>query len=133
MATPQPVAVGGPPAMPTYPPATALPSDPGNTTTALPTHPPTSLPPDQASASLVASLEGAKSLKVKGAKDLLVDDDMQNSYTVMAPTPQGYKAVKGGAKDLLVESSEGMNYGVVPAAAMAGGGILTLEINLKHR
>ncbi|GAB4398231.1 MAG: hypothetical protein OHK0048_09180 [Rhodoferax sp.] len=145
VAVPQPVPVGGPPAMPNYPavPATptgadaataSLPTYPSNTTP-LPTYPAatTGLPADQASASLVASLEGAKSLKVKGAKDLLVDDEMQNSYTVMMPTPQGYKAVRGGAKDLLVESSEGIHYGVVPASAMVGGGILTLEINLKHR
>lgn len=91
------------------------------------------LPPDQASASMVASLEGAKSLKAKGAKDLMVEDSMQSSYAVVSPR-QGYKTVSGGAKDLIMESSaEGTNYGLVPVAAMAGGGILTLEIKLKHR
>lgn len=107
-------------AAPTYPPVPA-PS----------TYPP--MAPEQASASLVASLDGAKSLKIKGAKDLVVDDGMENSYTVVAPTRSGYQTVRGGAKDLLVESADGMNYGMVPTAAMAGGGILTLEIKLKHR
>ena len=40
----------------------------------------------------------------------------------------------GGAKDLVVETTpEGMNYGVLPVGAITGGGILTLEINLRHR
>jgi hypothetical protein len=47
---------------------------------------------------------------------------------------QGYRAVAGGAKDLVVETTpEGMNYGVLPVGAITGGGILTLEINLRHR
>jgi hypothetical protein len=109
------------------PPPPPMPSD----TVAVPTYPP--LPPDQASASMVASLEGAKSLKAKGAKDLMVEDRMESSYAVVSPR-QGFKAVSGGAKDLIMESSsEGMNYGVVPVSAVSGGGILTLEIKLKHR
>jgi hypothetical protein len=63
----------------------------------------------------------------------MVEDDMKSSYAVVSPR-QGFKAVSGGAKDLVMESSpDGMNYGVVPVAAMAGGGILTLEIKLSHR
>ncbi len=107
------------------------PEAPAPQAVAAPDYPP--LPPDQASASMVASLEGAKSLKAKGAKDLMVEDSMQSSYAVVSPR-QGYKTVSGGAKDLIMESSaEGTNYGLVPVAAMAGGGILTLEIKLKHR
>lgn len=82
---------------------------------------------------LVASLEGAKSMKARGAKDLMVDDDVAGSYTVVSPR-QGYKPVASSAKDLVVETAaDGMNYGVVPTSAIAGGGILTLEINLRHR
>jgi hypothetical protein len=98
---------------------------------APPIYPP--MPPGEASANLVASLEGAKSLKAKGAKDLMIEDKMESSYAVVS-SRQGYRAVKGGAKDLIVESSaDGVNYGVVPVSAVAGGGILTLEIKLKHR
>jgi hypothetical protein len=96
----------------------------------IPSYP---LPPEQAGATMMASLGGAKSLKAKGAKDLMVEDSMQSSYAVVSPR-QGFKAVSGGAKDLIMESSpDGMNYGLVPAAAIAGGGILTLEIKLTHR
>ncbi len=86
--------------------------------------------PDSA---MVASLDGAKSLKARGAKDLMVEDQLQSSYAVIS-SRQGYQAVAGGAKDLVVESTaDGMNYGVVPVGAIVGGGILTLEINLRHR
>ncbi len=109
-----------------------LPPPPMPDSAALPSYPP--LPPEQASASMVASLDSAKSLKAKGAKDLMVEDSMQSSYAVVSPRQGGYKAVNGGAKDLIMESSaEGMNYGLVPVAAVSGGGILTLEIKLKHR
>ena len=98
---------------------------------APPIYPP--MPPGEASANLVASLEGAKSLKARGAKDLVIEDSMQSSYAVVS-SRQGYKAVRGGAKDLIVESSaDGVNYGVLPVSAVSGGGILTLEIKLNHR
>lgn len=105
-------------------------ADAGTSSVAVPSYP---LPPEQAGATMMASLGGAKSLKAKGAKDLMVEDSMQSSYAVVSPR-QGFKAVSGGAKDLIMESSpDGMNYGLVPAAAIAGGGILTLEIKLTHR
>lgn len=82
---------------------------------------------------MVASLDGAKSLKANGAKDLMVEDQFESSYAVIS-TRKGYQAVAGGAKDLVVETTpEGMNYGVIPVGAIGGGGILTLEINLRHR
>lgn len=85
------------------------------------------------SAELVASLDGAKSLKSRGAKDLMVDDQVAGSYAVVS-SREGFKLASGSAKDLVVETtSDGMNYGVVPASAVSGGGILTLEINLRHR
>lgn len=115
-----------------YPPsATTLPPMATPTGMEVPSYPPMS--PTQASSTMMASLDGAKSLKAKGAKDLMVEDDMKSSYAVVSPR-QGFKAVSGGAKDLVMESSpDGMNYGVVPVAAMSGGGILTLEIKLSHR
>jgi len=132
-----PTQVSTPAPAPAYPapvsaPYVPPPPMPGTDTAAAPAYPP--LPPEQASASLVASLDGAKSLKAKGSKDLMVEDSMDNSYTVMSPRQGGYKAVSGGAKDLIMESTpEGSNYGMVPVSAVSGGGILTLEIKLKHR
>ena len=97
---------------------------------AVPSYP---LPPEQAGATMVASLQGAKALRASGAKDLFVEDSMQTSYTVLSPR-DGFKAVSGGAKDLVMESApDGTNYGVVPVSAISGGGILTLEIKLTHR
>lgn len=81
--------------------------------------------------SIVASLEGAKSLRNKGAKDIVVEDSMQNTYAVISPK-NGWKPVKGGMKDIVLESSAGSNYGVIPASTIADGGILTLQIKLKH-
>jgi len=130
------------PTVSTYP--TAAVSQPNNaypTSAGLPPPPPmptlVNTPPpfssDMASSSLVASLDSAKSMKAQGAKDLMLEDEMQSSYTVLSVGPGGYKAVRGGAKDLMVESSpDGMNYGLIPVSAIQGGGALTLEIKLKH-
>lgn len=125
-----PPAYTPPPQAPyTPPPLAQAPATPGSMVS-IPSYP---LPPEQAGATMVASLAGAKGLKAKGAKDLVVEDSMQSSYTVISPK-DGFKAVSGGAKDLMLETApNGMNYGVVPVAAMAGGGILTLEIKLTHR
>lgn len=136
-----PAQVSAPPPPPAYPAQVSAPYVPpppmpdSSTQTAGASVPPyPALPPDQASASLVASLEGAKSLKAKGSKDLMVEDSMNSSFAVVSPKQGGYKAVSGGAKDLIMESStDGMNYGLVPVSAVSGGGILTLEIKLKHR
>lgn len=127
----------------TYPTATVSPSNnPYPTSAGLPPPPPmptsVNVPPpfssDMASSSLVASLDSAKSMKAQGAKDLMLEDEMQSSYTVLSAGPDGYKAVRGGAKDLMVESSpDGTNYGLIPVSAIQGGGALTLEIKLKHR
>ena len=88
---------------------------------------------EQARSAMVASLDGAKSLKARGSKDLMVEDKQESTFSVVSPK-EGYRPVSGVAKDLVVETSpDGMNYGVVPVAAMGGGGILTLEINLRHR
>ncbi len=97
---------------------------PSSTASTLPPPPP---PPG---GELIASVESAKSLR--GAKDIVVEDEMQSSYAIISPQ-NGYKPVKSGMKDIVLESSNGVNYGVVPVSAVANGGILTLQINLKHR
>lgn len=143
--TPPPVAYTppAPPPPPAYEPPPApgsgayVPPAPmaqvGSSTSPAVSVPSYPLPPEMASATMVASLEGAKAMKAKGAKDLFAEDSMQTSYTVLSPR-DGFKAVRGGAKDLIMESSpDGMNYGVIPVAAISGGGILTLEIKLTHR
>lgn len=78
---------------------------------------------------LIASLESAKGMK--GSKDIVVEDQMQSKFAIVSPTA-GYKPVEKGAKDIILESTGGVNYGVVPVSAIANGGILTLQINLKH-
>jgi len=119
----------------------STPPPPVNTTAVTPPPPPpssgygtatssgTPLPPPPPAA-MIASIEGAKS--IKGSKDIVVEDSMQNTYTVVSPK-NGWKPVKGGMKDIVLESSSGSNYGVIPASAIADGGILTLEIKLRHR
>ncbi|MFN3479969.1 MAG: DUF4384 domain-containing protein [Thermodesulfovibrionales bacterium] len=79
---------------------------------------------------LVASLESAKS--IKGSKDIVAEDSMKSSYAIIS-AQNGYKPVKFGMKDIVLESSAGVNYGVIPVSTVANGGILTLQINLKHR
>mgnify|MGYP000495344572 CR=1 FL=1 len=108
------------------PPSNTPPSytPPSSTSTASNTE----LPPPP---SIVASLEGAKSLRNKGAKDIVVEDSMQNTYAVISPK-NGWKPIQGGMKDIVLESSAGSNYGVIPASTIADGGILTLQIKLKH-
>jgi hypothetical protein len=119
-------AVTPPPPPPSTDTATLPPPSTGYGTT---TSSGTPLPPPPPAA-MIASIEGAKS--IKGSKDIVVEDSMQNTYTVVSPK-NGWKPVKGGMKDIVLESSSGSNYGVIPASAIADGGILTLEIKLRHR
>ncbi len=111
--------------------APQTPSYASSTPPSTPSSEPSTLPPPPPPAGeLVASLEGAKN--IKGAKDIVVEDSMQSSYAVIS-SQNGYKPVKSGMKDIVLESSNGVNYGVVPVSAVANGGILTLQVNLKHR
>ena len=87
------------------------------------------LPPTQL-AQTMDSIDNAKS--ISGGKDIVIEDSMDTSYTVIAPK-HNYKPVKGGMKDVVLESSGGTNYGVIPVSSLSDGGILTLEIKLKHR
>lgn len=88
-------------------------------------------PPPPPPAYVAQNMEGGKSLKTKGSKDIVMDN-MDSSYAVINPR-DGYKAKKAGGKDMILDSQGGTNYGVVPVSAMSGGGILTLQVNLKHR
>lgn len=86
-------------------------------------------PPPPPPAFVAQNMEGGKS--IKGSKDIVVDN-MSSSYAVINPR-DGYKAKQAGGKDMVLESQGGTNYGVVPVSAMSGGGILTLQVSLKHR
>lgn len=86
--------------------------------------------PTSPSNDLVATLDSAKS--IKGAKDIVVEDNLNSKFAVVSPQ-NGFKPVKSGMKDIVLESSGGVNYGVVPVSAVSNGGILTLQVNLKHR
>jgi hypothetical protein len=77
-------------------------------------------------------MEGNNSKSIGGAKDIVMEDEMQSSYAVINPR-DGYRPKKAGMKDIVLESSGGNNYGVVPVSAVSGGGILTLEVKLKHK
>lgn len=79
---------------------------------------------------ILAGIVGAKG--AKGAKDIVVEDGMKSSYSVVS-RKNNWKPVSGGMKDIVLESAGGSNYGVIPASTMAGGGILTIEIKLRHR
>jgi hypothetical protein len=69
---------------------------------------------------------------MEGSKDIVVEDDMKTGYAVISPK-NGYKPHAKGTKDIVLESAGGENYGVVPVAVMQDGGILTLDVKLKHR
>lgn len=126
--SPMPMPPPMPMPMPTAPAQLSLPGDPlpggggggaiPATTDAFPGQPPP----------MVASADGAK--RLGGAKDIVLDS-MQSSYTVLSPR-DGYRPRPAGTKDLVVESNGGVNYGVLPVSAMADGGILTLDVLLRH-
>jgi len=79
---------------------------------------------------IASNMEGAKSLR--GAKDIVIEDDMQTSYAVISPKT-GWKPASKGAKDIVLESEGGKNFGVIPASAISEGGILTMQVTLRHR
>jgi hypothetical protein len=78
---------------------------------------------------IASNIDGAKNLK--GAKDLVAEDGMKSSFAVVSPQSQ-WAPVKSGTKDLVLESSQGTNYGVIPASAVSAGGILSLTVKLRH-
>jgi len=70
---------------------------------------------------------------MQGSKDIVVDQN-QTGYAVISPKA-GWKPSAKGTKDIVLENDarDGSNYGVVPASAIDEGGILTLDLKLKHR
>jgi hypothetical protein len=64
-----------------------------------------------------------------GAKDIVVEDNLRTGYAVISPANRW----RPSAKDIVLESDNGVNYGVVPVSAIQDGGILTLDVKLSHR
>ena len=120
-----PVAVASPtsdlPGTSALPPPPPLPPTLEN----LPSSPPPPEPP-----TMISSIEGAK--KLKGAKDIVVEDGMQSSYALISPK-NNWKPVEKGMKDIVLDSDNGTNYGVIPVSTISDGRILALEVKLKHR
>jgi hypothetical protein len=111
-------------------PMTATAPPPSSTGSSAASYDPASLPPPPPATAMSTSIEGSK--RIKGSKDIVAEDSMRNSYAVISPQ-DGWKPKSRGTKDIVLESSQGVNYGVVPVSAVAGGGILTLEVKLKHQ
>jgi hypothetical protein len=66
----------------------------------------------------------------RGSKDL-VQDEYDSSYSVLSSN--SCKADATGSKDIVVESDNGENYGVIPSSYVTNDTALSLEIQLKHR
>ena len=102
----------------------------GGTDSALPPPPPpgqpdlANIPPPPPPGVMTASLSGGK--------DITLEDGNKTSYSVISPR-NGWKPEPKGKKDIVLESSGGENFGVVPASYIEDGKILTLEIKLNHR
>ena len=71
---------------------------------------------------------------MQGSKDIVVEDQNKTGYAVISPKA-GWKPSAKGTKDIILENDarDGSNYGVVPAAAIDEGGILTLDLKLTHK
>jgi hypothetical protein len=111
-----PPSSGALPPPPAPPPSAPPPPTPGYTADASNTLPP---PPPM----MLANIEGAK--------DIVMEDNMKTGYSVISPK-SGWKPSAKGTKDIVVESARGENYGVVPVSAIQDGGILTLDVKLRH-
>jgi hypothetical protein len=116
-------------------PTGTSPSTPSGTSSGSLLPPPSSdggsLPPPPPSApAIVSNIESAKG--IKGGKDIVMEDQMQSSFAVVSPRNR-WQPVKSGTKDIVVESNNGTNYGVVPVSAVSDGGILSLTVKLRHR
>lgn len=75
---------------------------------------------------------GVMTASLEGSKDITLEDGNKTSYAMVNPK-KGWKPEPRGKKDIIMESSGGENFGVVPASYIQDGSILTLEIKLKHR
>jgi hypothetical protein len=90
--------------------------------------------PNQGPALIEAKRGSNTYASLEGSKDLVLEDNLKTKYAVISPK-NNYRPVATGTKDMVLETDKGngYNYGVVPAAAVSGGGILTLETTLRHR
>ncbi|MCX8031643.1 MAG: DUF4384 domain-containing protein [Thermodesulfovibrionales bacterium] len=85
---------------------------------------------NNSSTSTVDLIAGAK--RIQGAKDIAVEDRMGSTFAVVSPQ-NNWQPVKSGKKDIIVESSHGTNYGVVPVSSLSDGRALSLIIKLTHK
>jgi hypothetical protein len=115
------------------------PPPPPGADSSLPPPPPpgadSSLPPPGASAdagALPPPPPVVMASSLSGSKDIVLDDNQKTTYAVISPK-NGWKPEPKGKKDIVLESSGGENYGVIPASYIDDGKILTLEIKLRHR
>ncbi len=120
----------GPAASPSLPP----PPSSGPMSSAPPSMPP--LPPGpvaDAGSSIPPPPPMALASSMQGSKDIVVDQN-KTGYAVISPKA-GWKPSAKGTKDIVLENDarDGSNYGVVPAAALDEGGILTLDLKLTHK
>jgi hypothetical protein len=79
---------------------------------------------------IISSMEYGRGAGAKGAKDIVVDE-MESSYGIISS--KNWKPLKMGAKDMIVESTEGSHYGVIPVSSIPEDGILTVIVKLTHR
>ncbi len=138
----QQVTAGGPgtvppPPPPPPPPSSASSSPPPPSTLPPPPQPPSNLPPPPPSpvADSSSTLPPPPPMmlsNIEGAKDIVMEDKMNTGYSIVS-AKSGWKPSAQGTKDIVVESANGENYGVVPVSALQDGGILTLDVKLKHR
>jgi hypothetical protein len=134
----QTITAGGPGTVPPPPPPPSggalpppPPPPPTSSSGALPPPP----PPPGSTADAGSSLPPPPPMmlaNIEGAKDLVLEDNMKTGYAVVSPK-SGWKPTAKGTKDIVVESANGENYGVVPVSTIDEGGILTLDIKLNHR
>ncbi len=108
----------------------SAPPPPGSTDSSLPPPP----PPGQADVANIPPPPppGVMTASLAGGKDITLEDGNKTSYSVISPR-NGWKPEPKGKKDIILESRGGENFGVVPAAYIEDGKILTLEIKLNHR
>jgi len=79
---------------------------------------------------ITSSMESGRGEGAKGAKDIVVDE-MGSSYSIISS--KNWKPIEMGAKDMIVESTEGSQYGVIPVSSIPEDGILTVIVKLTHR
>ena len=128
----QTVTAGGPGTVPPPQAGGAMPPPPPPPSGALPPLPP---PPSGATADAGSALPPPPPMmlaNIEGAKDIVMEDKMKTGYSVVS-SKSGWKPSAKGTKDIVVESANGENYGVVPVSTIDEGGILTLDIKLNHR